>query len=247
MKLTSPLFIAAALALAGCGGDTDAAPETPAATPTAASSACNPLPITGLCSNGDPSNFLKTNPQAPKLAAKCEWRTREISLTPTDAIVFRAQDCTAEGWVPNLYEVVQGYVKYRMDGTPGDQAMFILEMIPLAAGETAEQAAMKTLGKAPEEQRTRCETRPLTGRTLAGAAFELRPKPDFEGEIAAAALEEQREVCGPNGITPDAVQFWEARPSYALFHMLGQDDTPWDPATFTFYRKGADGTWIKAG
>lgn len=246
MKPTVTL-LAAILGLAACGGETDAAPDAPAAIPAATTNACNPLPLTGLCSNGDPAIFLKTTPQAPKLAAKCEWRTQEISLTPTDAIVFRAQDCTAEGWVPNLYEVVQGYVKYRMDGTPGDQAVFILEMIPLAAGEAAEQAAMKTLGKAPEDQRTRCETRPLAGRVLAGAAFELRPKPDFEAELIAAAPEDQREACGPNGITMDAVQFWEARPSYALFHMLGQDDTPWDPASFTFYRKGGDGVWIKAG
>lgn len=247
MKLTSALLIAgAALALTACGNETNAAPETPSETPAAAN-ACNPLPLTGLCSNADPSIFLKTNPQAPKLAAKCQWRTQEISLTPTDAIVFRAQDCTTEGWVPNIYEVVQGYIKYRMDGTPGDQAMFILEMLPLAAGETAEQAALKTLGKAPEEQRTRCETIPLAGPVLAGPAFELRPKPDFEAEIVAATPDEPWDACGPNGVTMDAVQFWEARPSYALFHMLGQDDAPWDPASFTFYRKGADGTWSKAG
>ena len=248
MKLTITLLTAAAaLALTACGGETDATPGTPAEIPAAASNVCNPLPITGLCSNGDPSIFLKTNPQAPKLAAKCEWRTREISLTPTDALVFRAQDCTAEGWVPNLYEVVQSYVKYRMDGTPEDQAMFILEMIPLTAGETAEQAAMKTLSKAPEEQRTRCETRPLTGPDLAGPAFELAPKADFVAELETASGGEPWDACGPNGVTMDAVQFWESRPSYALFHMLGQDDGPWDPATFTFYRKGADGKWIKAG
>jgi hypothetical protein len=241
------LAAAGVLGLSACGGETDTAPETAAENPAAASHACNPLPITGLCSNGDPSIFLKTNPQAPKLAAKCAWRTREISLTPTDAIVFRVQDCTAEGWVSNIYEVVQGYVKYRMDGTPEDQAMFILEMLPLAAGETAEQAATKTLGKAPEEHRTRCETRPLTGPVLAGPAFELAPKPDFASELETASGGEPWDACGPNGVTTEAVQFWESRPSYALFHILGQDDGPWDPASFTFYRKGADGKWGKAG
>jgi hypothetical protein len=246
MNLTRTLLTGAALALAACGNETAVTPETAAATPAAAN-ACAPLPITGLCSNGDPSIFLTTNPQAPKLAARCEWRTHEISLTPTDAIVFRAQDCTAEGWVPNIYEVVQSYVKYRMDGTPDDQAMFILEMLPLSAGETAEQAAMKTLGKAPEEQRQRCETRPLAGPVLAGPAFELAPKADFVAELEAAAGGEPWDACGPNGVTIDAVQFWEARPSYALFHMLGQDDAPWDPASFTFYRKNADGAWVKAG
>lgn len=251
MKLTGrrqvTLAAAAMLGLSACGGETDAAPETPAEVPAAASNACNPLPITGLCSNGDPSIFLKTNPQAPKLAARCEWRTREISLTPTDAIVFRAQDCSAEGWVPNLYEVVQGYIKQRMDGTPEDQAIFILEMLPVAAGETAEQTAMKTLGKAPENQRERCETRPLTSPVLAGSAFELAPKPDLAAELETASGGEPWDACGPNGVSMDAVQFWEARPSYALFHMLGQDDAPWDPASFTFYRKGADGKWGKAG
>jgi hypothetical protein len=246
--MRSALFASALVLLAACGGETDAALETTAAeTAAAAANACNPLPITGLCSNGDPTIFLKTNAQAPKLAAKCVWRTQEIGLTPDDAIVFRTQDCTAEGWVPNIYEVVQGYVKYRMDGTPGDQAMFILEMIPIPEGETAEQVAMKTLGKAPEDQRERCETRPLEGPVIAGQAFELHPKPDFEAEIVAATPDEPWDACGPNGVTMDAVQFWEARPSYALFHMLGQDDTPWDPASFTFYRKGPDGNWNKAG
>lgn len=240
---------AAALALAACGRETDATLATPAAEAPAASAAadCKPLPVTSLCSNADPSIFLTTNPQAPKLAARCEWRTQELSLTPTDAIVFRAQDCAAEGWVPNTYEVVQSYVKYRMQGTPSDQAAFILEMIPIPDGETAEQVAMKTLAKAPEDQRARCETRPLQGPVLAGTAFELRPKPDLEAEIVAATPDEPWEACGPNGVTMDAVQYWEARRRYALFHMLGQDDPPWDPASFTFYRKGADGKWMKAG
>jgi len=247
MKLTTTSLLAAVvLSLAACSGETSAAPDAPAATPAAAN-ACNPLPLTGLCSNADASIFLKTNPQAPKLAAKCEWRTQEIGLTPTDAIVFRAQDCTAEGWVPNRYEVVQSYVKYRMDGTPEDQAVFILEMIPLAAGETAEQAAMKTLGKAPEDQRTRCEIKPRTGPVVAGATFDLVPNAELAAEMNTANPDEPWDACGPNGFTGDAVQFWESRPSYALFHMLGQDDAPWDPASFTFYRKGADGTWAKAG
>ena len=148
MKLTGPLLIAATLALAACGDETAVTPDVPA-TPAVDSTACGPtLPITGLCSNAvDPSLFLKVNAQAPKLAAKCVWRTQEVSLTPTDAIVFRAQDCTAEGWVPNLRtKAVQTYVKYRMDGTPerpGDvHARNSCRSLP---DETAEQAAMKTL------------------------------------------------------------------------------------------------------
>jgi hypothetical protein len=238
------------LGLAACGGETEASLETAAVEEAAvgADTSCGPtLPITGLCSNAVDSLFLKVNPQAPKLAAKCVWRTQEVSLTPTDAIVFRAQDCTAEGWVPNAYEVVQTYVKYRMDGTPSDQAMFMLEFLPLAPDETAEQAAMKTLSKAPEDQRARCETRPLSGPVLAGTAFELAPNAELAAELEANSGGEPWDGCGPNGVTMDAVQFWEARKSYALFHMIGQDDPPWDPASITFYRKGDDGVWVKAG
>jgi hypothetical protein len=43
----------------------------------------------------------------------------------------------------------------------------------------------------------------------------------------------------------DGVQFWEARERRALFHMVGQDQPMWDPASFTFYAKGADGAWSR--
>lgn len=246
------LLAAAGLsALAACGGETDAAlagaPEAAPAAAAAASECGAALPVTGLCANAAPAQFLRIDPQAQQMATKCVWRTQEISLTPTDALVFRAQDCTAEGWVANTYEVVQNYVKYRMDGTPSDQAMFMLEFVPLAPDETAEQAALKTLSKAPEDQRARCETRPLSGPTLAGPAFELAPNAELTAELEMNAGGEPWDGCGPNGVTMDAVQYWEARKSYALFHMLGQDTPPWDPASFTFYRKGSDGVWVKAG
>jgi hypothetical protein len=205
------------------------------------------LPITGLCSTADNSYFLKVDTGAEKLATQCVWRTQEVSYADNMALVFRAQDCTAEGWVPNIYEFVQGYVKFRMDGTPSDQAMFILEIIPVTAGETPEQAALKTLGKAPEEQRARCETRPLQGPVVAGSTFELAPNADFESELNGLYPDEPWDACGPNGVSQDAAQFWDARNGYALFHMLGQDDPQWDPASFTFYRKGDDGVWAKAG
>lgn len=243
----------AALALAACGGEKEAALDPAAAaeaTPAGAmvGGACAPtLPITGQCGNADPSLFLKINAQAPKLATQCVWRTQEVGVSDTLALLFRAQDCSAEGWVPNVYSYVQGYVKYRMDGTPDDQALFVLEVIPVAGGETPEQAAMKTLDKAPEEQRARCHTRPLSGPVVAGATFELAPSADLAAEMDANSGGEPWDACGPNGVTMDAVQFWEGRNGYALFHMLGQDDPQWDPASFTFYRKGADGKWSKAG
>lgn len=251
MRLIAGLL--AALVLAACGGEKDAALD-PAATADAApaasaeAGACAPLlPITGQCSNADPSLFLKINAQAAKLTTECVWRTQEVGVSDTLALLFRAQDCSAAGWVPNVYSYVQGYVKYRMDGTPDDQAMFILEVIPVPDGETPEQAAMKTLDKAPEDQRARCHTRPLAGPVVAGATFELAPAADLEAEMDMNSGGEPWDACGPNGVTGDATQFWEGRNGYALFHMLGQDDTQWDPASFTFYRKGADGTWAKAG
>ncbi len=244
------LAAASLLALSACGAETDAALETEtveAAIPADPAGCGDALPLTGLCSNAVEGQFLKIDTQAPKLATKCVWRTQEVGITPADAIVFRVQDCTAEGWVPNTYEVVQNYVKYRMDGTPSDQAMFILEFVPLAADETAEQAALKTLSKAPEDQRGRCEARPRAGAVLAGSAFELAPSVELANELEMTNGGEPWDACGPNGYTMSAIQFWEARKTYALFHMLGQDDPSWDPASFTFYRKGDDGKWVKAG
>lgn len=237
----------AMLTLTACGGEKDAG-LGPATTLTAAASACGAtLPITGLCSNADPSLFLKIDAQAPKLATRCEWRTQEVGVADGMALLFRAQDCSAEGWVANTYAYVQGYVKYRMSGTPDDQANFMLQVIPLGPGETAEQAAMKTLENAPEDQRARCSTRPFSGPVVAGSTFELAPNAELRAEMELNAAGDLWDACGPNGVTTDATQFWEARNGYALFHMLGQDDTPWDPASFTFYRKGADGKWAKAG
>lgn len=244
------LCATALLALAACGGENDAAlgGDAIATAGAEADGGCGAkMPITGLCSNAGASEFLRIDTQAPKLATKCVWRTQEVGVTTDMALVFRAQDCAAEGWVPNVYAYVQGYVKYRMDGTPEDQAQFMLQVIPIEKGETPEQTAMKTLVNAPEDQRTRCETKPFSGPMVAGRTFELAPNAELKAELEANAAGDLWDACGPNGVTMNAVQFWEARNGYALFHMLGQDDAPWDPASFTFYRKGAGGKWAKAG
>ena len=249
-RWTGWLCAAAVLALAGCGGAKDAAlgGDAIAAASADTDGGCGAkLAITGLCSNATPSLFLKINAQAQTLATKCAWRTQEVGVADDMALIFRAQDCAAEGMVPHVYAYVQGYVKSRMNGTPEDQATFMLQVIPLGAGETAEQAAMKTLSSAPEDQRVRCATRPFSGPVVAGKIFELAPNAELKSELETNAAGDLWDACGPNGVTMDAVQFWEARNGYALFHMLGQDDPPWDPASFTFYRKGADGKWAKAG
>ena len=244
-----PLAAIALLGLVACGGEKDATLDTAAPNAVIADTgACGTsLPITGLCSNADPSYFLKINTQAPKLATKCAWRTQEVGVSDTMALVFRAQDCSADGWVPHVYAYLQGYVKSRMQGTPDDQASFILQVIPVAQGETPEQAAMKTLSNAPEDQRTRCATHTFSGPVVAGKTFKLAPNAELQAELEANAAGDVWDACGPNGVTTDAQQFWEGRNGFALFHMLGQDDPQWDPASFTFYRRSADGKWTKAG
>jgi hypothetical protein len=243
---------AAVLLLGACGGAEPTAPgatETEPAGPTAVDAAACPeasrLPVTKLCNNAAPDLFLATDPAAELIGRSCVWRTEEVRIDANQALVFRAQDCTGDGFLRNLYTYVGGYVKSRMDGTPADQASFILEIIPLAAGETPEQAAMKTLDKAPEEQRARCEIHMLPGPKLAGRPFELAPNAELKAELETLYPDEPWDACGPNGVTMDAQQFWEARASHALFHMTGQDVPPWDPASFTFYRRAADGSWAK--
>jgi hypothetical protein len=81
---------------------------------------------------------------------------------------------------------------------------------------------------------------------VAGRAFELFPNAELRAELDAATPDEPWEACGPNGVSMDGIQFWEAREHRALFHMVGQDQPMWDPASFTFYKKGADGVWAKA-
>ena len=241
-RLTLALLVAG-LAACSPADDPSVGAEAAAATPACATG--SPLPLTGLCSDGAAALFLATDTSAQTVAPRCVWRTEEISLSPDEAIVFRAQDCAGEGWDQMVYSHASGYLKARLASVPEDQFGFILEIIPLAAGETAEQAALKTLDKAPGEQRARCEIHPLKGPKVVGRVFELAPNAELEAEMTAAHPDEPWDACGPNGFTGDAVQFWEGRDRHALFHMLGQDTPLWDPASFTFYRKGADGVWVK--
>ena len=243
-KLFAIGLVAASLAACSPANDTTVVADSTPAAPSCATG--SPLPLTGLCSDAAADLFLTTDASAATLAPRCVWRTQEVSLSPDEAIVFRAQDCSGEGWDQTIYSHVSGHLKARLTSVPEDQFGFILEIIPLAAGETAEQAALKTLEKAPGEQRARCEIQPLNGPKVAGRAFELGPNAELEAEMIAANPEDPWDACGPNGFTGDAAQFWEGRDHHALFHTLGQDTPLWDPASFTFYKKGADGVWAKA-
>jgi hypothetical protein len=244
--------LACALLAAACGAAPADSPEVAVeggpVQPAATDGACRngaPLPITGLCNTADPALFLAVDNTIETFATRCIWRTEEVQLSADDALVFRAQDCSPEGWVRTVYTRVGGYLKHRMDGTPEDQAGFALQIFPLTQGETPEDAAMKTLSLAPEDQRGRCVVAKLPGPKLAGYAFELKPGQELKAELDALYPDEPYDACGPNGFTGDAMQLWEGRKSVALFHMLGQDTPPWDPASFTFYHRGADGKWAK--
>lgn len=237
-------LIAAALGACSKAGDA----EAPAAASEAAP-ACSTtkLPITGVCRDAGAALFVMIDPSIETVAQGCVWRTEELQTKPDEALVFRAQDCTGEKWDPMVYSWVGNYVKARLSSWPEDQANFVLEVPDAAPGETPESIAMKTLAAAPEDQRERCIVTPLPEIKLAGRAFELGPNAELEAELTAAHPNEPWEACGPNGVTMDGIQFWEARDTRALFHIVGQDEPLWDPASFTFYVRQADGSWRKAG
>jgi len=239
----------ALIMLAACGQQSSAEADGAAETVEAACETGSPLPITGLCSDGRTSLFLAANQKAEMFGPRCVWRTEEVSLSDSEALVFRAQDCSGQGWDKTTYTyeggAQGGHVKTLQTTQSAVVPGFALEIFPLAAGETAEQAAMKTLEKAEPSQRSRCETRPLTNVTLAGRGFELAPNAELKAELDAAYPAEPWDACGPNGLYLDSIAYWEGRDRHALFHTIGQDTPIWDPASFTFYKKGADGAWMK--
>lgn len=242
----------ALLALSACSQQSpdDAAALEAVANAGAACPTGSPLPITGLCSDGNASLFLAVDPKAEMFGPRCVWRTEEVSLSSSEALVFRTQDCTGEGWDKTVYTYeagatqAHGYLKTRQSSMATDDYGFALEVIPLTDGETAEQAAMKTLDKAHPDQRSRCEVHPLSKPTVAGRAFELGPSAELRAELDALYPDEPWDACGPNGVSLDAIAFWEGRDHHALFHMTGQDTPIWDPASFTFYKKDGD-IWVK--
>ncbi len=205
------------------------------------------LPITGLCTDANPALFLAIDDSLETAASGCVWRTEELRTGADEALVFRAQDCTGEMWDKIAYTWVDRYVKSRPVTVPEDQAMFILEVLDVGPGQTAEEVALRTLSHAPENQRGRCITVAFPGPRVTGPTFQLAPNADLKAELETASSEGPWEVCGPNGIASGTLQFWEDRKSHAaLFHIIGQDEPRWDPASFTFYAKKADGAWGKA-
>jgi hypothetical protein len=240
------LALAAASMLAACGKAGEA-PEPGAAAQGDGACSGTKLPITGVCSDASPTLFAAIDPTVETVAQGCVWRTEELQTKPDEALVFRAQDCTGEKWDKTVYAWIGGYVKARLASVPEDQANFVLEVHDVPEGETAETVALKTLSAAPEDQRSRCVVTPLPEIKVAGHAFEIAPDAELEAELTANNPDEPWDACGPNGVTMDAIQFWEGREKHALFHIIGQDEPLWDPASFTFYVRQANGTWRKDG
>ena len=170
------LTAAAILALVACGKAGDGAPTADAGAAGGATCSGAKLPLTGLCNDASPALFLAIDPALETIARGCVWRTEELQTGENEALVFRAQDCTGEMWDRIAYTWVDRYVKSRSVAVPADQAVFLLEVLPVPEGETAEQVALKTLAQAPEDQRTRCEIKPYTGPKVVGRAFEIFAK-----------------------------------------------------------------------
>lgn len=250
-----------ALALAACGqpSGTTEAPAAPAAAIAPASSAgvapaapcaTSALPITGLCSDANAALFVATDDARTLFSASCAWKTQEIKLADDRAIVFRAQDCTPDSSTDDFTYTFDGTLgaktlKYRIPSMePGDRMSF-LDMFDVGAGETAEQVAMKTLAYAPADQKARCVTKARPGPKVAGRVFDLGPNEALEKELNEANPDDPWDACGPHGVSMETTVFWEGRDHHAFFHMTGQDDPPWDFASFTFYAKGADGAWAR--
>lgn len=247
--------------LAACGENTgpvsDVAPETPAsadlsgpAEPAAAApnGACASgfLPLTGLCADPAADLFVAVNTGLQVFDPACVWKTVEVSISPDSALLFRTQDCSAKGWEADDFNWMDGSVWAKPASLTDDPGIRSLTVFDLPPGETAEQAALATLSTAPPEQRDNCVVQDRPGVVFAGRAFELTPTPELLEALEAANPGEPFDACGTYGLT-DAAQIWEARPTRALFHSLGQDDPMWDPASYTFYIKGGDGVWRKDG
>lgn len=236
------MIAAAALVLGACGQ----ADETAEGAGPVGACAGARLPITRACSDASPALFRAVDSSLDTVARGCVWRTEELQTKENEVLLFRAQDCTGEMWDRTIYSYVGGYVKAKLAPVPDDQAAFVLQVFDVGSGDTAEQIALRTLSAAPEGQRQRCITSPLNNVRAPGEVFELAPNAELEAEMQANSPDEPWEACGPNGVTMDGIQYWEARDRHAMFHMVGQDQPLWDPASFTFYVKNDGARWVKA-
>jgi hypothetical protein len=204
------------------------------------------LPVTGACPDGNPEQFLKVDDMRPLFAAGCVWVTKELETAVDEALIFRTQDCSgasqevgAYAWTDTEFggQVLTG-------SNPENAVDPILDVWRLTSGMSIASIATETMSTAPEDQQGRCVLTALEQTELAGSAYVLQPNDDLHKEMMLRGRGDLYDACGVYGVT-DTVQMWEARRSRVFFHLLGQGDSEWDPASFTFYRRNGDGTWYR--
>jgi hypothetical protein len=168
-----------------------------------------------------------------------------LKLNENEYLVFRSQDCSAEGWDGAAFAFVDNMVRMNTAIAPETAAQgdVILEIFAKAADQEMEDVMLARLADAPASEQTRCIVRPVEDGLWPGTLSELAPDDTYMAEIRAR--DEVMYSCGPYG-QDGSVNYFEDRGARVLFHRLGQDQPYWDPASFTFYVRTPDGTFAKA-
>jgi hypothetical protein len=246
------MMAALAAMAAACAPKQDpAASATASGAPPAVGAACTgeKLPITGVCADAQPALFGYLDAQEAPYAATCKWVTAEAQRSDTEAVVFRIQQCPAD---------VAPATSYRFDGDkllvkyphpePGREPYenLIAEFYAIPDGQTAEAIALTHIADAPADERPRCVVTPAPDvRGVAGQAFHIAPNEELMAELNRKHPDEPFEACGAHGYTNDGIVYWEKRPDLLIWHVIGQEQPIWDPASFTIYKRDASGAWTK--
>jgi len=239
------MALGAVALLAACGGKQAPAP---AAEKSAAAACAGALPVTGLCPEAGLGVFGKISPVAELQQPGCAWKTVEAQRSADDVLVLRVQDCTKAGAAAISFSFpTPRELHLSSAASPGVPAIdeMVATILDVGPGQTAEDVAAALLANAPEAERATCQPRAMSGdQPVAGRAFQLQPD---ETTLNAMHRKEDGPVnaCGTYGYAEDFQEMWEGRSRYAIYHSLGQDTAPWDPMSFTFYRRQADGAWAK--
>jgi hypothetical protein len=223
-------------------GPIAAAPQTGGA-PTVCSTGRTKA-VTNICDDGNPALFRAVNDKHALLSPKCAWYTEQLMLSDAEYLVFRNQDCSAEGWDGAAYAFADGKVKMGAASTPYAIDKVILEILPLGQGQRAQQVAINTLSTAPETERKRCIIRPVEDAPMGGVTYQITPDDAYMTELDGGG--QAWTACGDYGVGV-GFHFFEERQGRLLFHRLDEGDGYWDPASFTFYRKNAQGVFSKSG
>lgn len=239
------LALAAIALLVACGGKPSSAP---AADASAVAACAGALPVTGLCPEAGIGVFGKINPVAELQQPGCVWKAMEAQRSPDEVLVLRAQDCTKAGAAAIGFSfTTPKELHFSSAASPGAPAIdnMAATFLDVGAGQTAEDVAAALLADVPEAERATCAPRAMSDdQPVAGRPFQLQPD---EGTLHTMHKKEDGPVnaCGPYGYAEDFQELWEGRAKYAIYHSLGQDTAPWDPMSFTLYRRQAGGAWVK--